>query len=144
MVSQRDHDDVGALDRFGAGEHFEAFFTGYLDGLGTFVEADDDVASGLFEVQRVGVALGAEAEHSEGFAFEDAQVGVLVGVHFSHKCEIEAPIMGIFRSETRRSVNRSACCLKSFDPLGAWLGDESQAVDSKRVIPARRRVSDEP
>ena len=103
-VRQRDHDDISALYRLGAGEHFEAFFTGYLDGLGTFVEADDDVASGFLEVQRVGVALGAEAEHSEGFAFEDAQVGVLVGVHFSHKCEIEAPIMGIFRAETRRSV----------------------------------------
>jgi hypothetical protein len=67
----------------------------------------------------VGVALGAEAEHSEGFAFEDAQVGVLVGVHFSHKYEIEAPIMGIFRCETRRSVCRRGVLggfLTVFDP----------------------------
>ena len=82
-VGQRDHDDVGALHGLGGRDDFEALFAGDRDGLGAFVEADDDVAAAVLEVQRVGVALGAEAEDGEGFVLEHAEVGVFVGVNFS-------------------------------------------------------------
>ena len=86
-VGQRDEDDVGALHGFGGVEDFKAFFLRDGDGFAAFVKADDDVAAAFFEVERVGVALGAEAEHGEGFAFENVQVGVFVGVDFCrHLC----------------------------------------------------------
>ena len=144
-VRQRDHDDFGALDCLGTGEHFEALFPGYFDRLRSLVETDDDVASGLLEVERVGVALGAEAEHSEGFAFEDAQVGVLVGVHFSHKYEIERPIMGIFRAETRSSVRRMAVrgrFLMDSNGFGSFSVDgESSGPGQRSPFRGQRRPS---
>ena len=36
----------------------------------------------VLEIQRVGVALRAEAEDGEGFAFESCEIGVFVGVDF--------------------------------------------------------------
>ena len=36
----------------------------------------------VLEVERVGVALRAEAEHGEGFVFEHAEIGVFVGIYF--------------------------------------------------------------
>lgn len=40
-------------------------------GLGTGIQADDDLAAAVLEVERVGVALGPEAEHGEGLVLED-------------------------------------------------------------------------
>jgi hypothetical protein len=55
--------------------------------LGLGIKTDDDLASALFEVQSVGVALGTEAEDCEGFSFEKFEVGVFVGENFGwHGC----------------------------------------------------------
>ena len=55
---------------------------GDLARLGARVEADDDLAAAVLQVERVGVALGAVAEDGQGLVLEDAEVGVLVGVDF--------------------------------------------------------------
>ena len=68
-VRQRDEDHVCAAHRFRRGDDFKALFLGHGDGLGAFVEADDHVHAALLEVERVGVALRAEAEDGEGFIF---------------------------------------------------------------------------
>ena len=36
----------------------------------------------VLQIQRVGVALGTEANDGEGFVFQYAEVGVVVGVDF--------------------------------------------------------------
>ena len=85
-VGQRDEDHVGPFHGFAGFIDFEAFFLGDGDRLAAVVEADDHLGAGFLEVQRVGVALGTEAEHGEGFAFEDGEIGVFVGVDFGgHK-----------------------------------------------------------
>ena len=43
-VRQRNENDVGALDGFGGGDDFKAFFLGDGNGLAAFVKADDDLA----------------------------------------------------------------------------------------------------
>src|SRR5690606_32538146 len=81
-VGQTDEDDVGLANGLGGGDDGEAVLLGDGGGLGTFVEADDDLDAGVLQVEGVRVALGAVAEHCDGFVFEEAEVGVLVGVYF--------------------------------------------------------------
>ena len=84
-VRQRDHDDVGAFDGLGGGDDFKALFLRDGNGLAAFVKADDDLEAAVFEVERVGVALRAEAEDRQRFVFQHAKVGVFVGINFGHK-----------------------------------------------------------
>ena len=63
-------------------DHFKALFLGDGNGLAAFVKADDDVEAAVLEVQRVGMALGAKAEHGERFIFQHAEIGVFVGIDF--------------------------------------------------------------
>ena len=64
-------------------DDLETLFLRDGNGLAAFVEADDDSLRPLsLEVQRVGVALRAEAEHGEGFVFQHAEIGVFVSVDF--------------------------------------------------------------
>ena len=81
-IGQRDHDDVGAFDGFGGGDDFKAFFLRDGDGLAAFVKADEDLKAAVLEVERVGVALRAEAEDRQRFVFQHAEVGVFVGINF--------------------------------------------------------------
>ena len=81
-VGQSDHDHVGATDRLGGIDDLEAVLLGDGAGLGARVEADDDLAAAVLEVQRVGVALGTVAEDGERFVGEHAEIGVFVGVDF--------------------------------------------------------------
>ncbi len=66
-VRQGNKNNVGAANGFGRGDHLEPFFPRDPDGFAAFVKADDDPATAVFEVERVGMALGAKAEHGEGF-----------------------------------------------------------------------------
>ena len=81
-VRQRDQDHIRAPNGFGGGHHFKALFLRDRDGFAALVKADDDLATAVFEVERVGVALRAEAEHGQGFVFEHAQVRVFVRINF--------------------------------------------------------------
>ena len=56
--------------------------SGLLRGLGAFVKADDDVDAGVAQVQRMGVALGAEADNGNLFAVEGVDVAVFLIVDF--------------------------------------------------------------
>ena len=46
------------------------------------IQADDDVHAAVLEVERVGVALGAEADDRAGLGGEEFEVGVFIGVNF--------------------------------------------------------------
>ena len=81
-VGDGDHNHLGAAHGLVGVEHFKAGLLRDFAALGFWIEADDDFATALFEVQRVGVALGAEAKNSKGLSLENFQVGVFVGVDF--------------------------------------------------------------
>ena len=81
-VRQADHDDVGAADGLGGVIDLEAVLLGDGAGLRARVEADDDLAAALLQVDRMGVALRTVAEDGEGLVLEHAEVGVFVGVDF--------------------------------------------------------------
>ena len=81
-VGQADHDDVGAAHGLGGVENLEAVLLGDRAGLGAGIEADDDLAAAVLQVERVGVALRPVAEDGEGFVGEHAEIGVFVGVDF--------------------------------------------------------------
>ena len=75
------------------------------------IEADDDLDAAFLEVQRVGVALGAEAEHGAGFAFENGEVGVFVGVDFcghGERCGLRLKIQCDLRARATRPVRVSS------------------------------------
>ena len=74
--------DVGATDGFGGLIDLEALLLRGGGGLGTLVQAHDDVQSAVAEVHRVGMSLGTEAEDGEGLVLQEAEIGVLIGVHF--------------------------------------------------------------
>ena len=63
-------------------ENLEAFFRGNRARLRAGIQPDDDFDARFLEVQRVRVALGTKAEHGAGFAFENGEIGVFVGVNF--------------------------------------------------------------
>jgi hypothetical protein len=53
-------------------------------GLGTLVQAHDDVESAVAGGSSHGNVPGTEAEDGEGLVLEETEIGVLVGVHFGH------------------------------------------------------------
>ena len=80
LVGGEDHDDVRLL---GGGVHvddLEAGLAGLLGGLGALAEADADVAAGVHEVQRVGVALGAVADDGDLLVLDDLGLAVVLVV----------------------------------------------------------------
>ena len=87
-VRQADHDDVGKADRLRRIKHFEAMLRRDGAGLRTWIEADDDLAAAVLQIERMGVALRTIAEDGERFVFEHAEIGVFVGVDFSGHDEI--------------------------------------------------------
>ncbi len=85
-IGDGDENDVRPLDGLGGIEDFEALFLGDRAGFAAGVKADDDLDPAVLEVERVGVALGAEADDGGGFAFEGFEGGVFVGIDFGwHK-----------------------------------------------------------
>ena len=84
LVVDEDHDDVRRLRRFGHGHDGEAVLFRHGPGLAALAQADDHVAAGVAQVQRVGVALRAVADDGDLLAVELAQVAVLLIVHSCH------------------------------------------------------------
>ena len=81
-VGQRDHDDVGLPHGFCGGDNLKTLFLRDGNGFAAFVKSDDDRKAAVFEVERVGVTLRAEAEDRQRFVLQHAEVGVFVGIDF--------------------------------------------------------------
>ena len=64
-IGKQDHSNVGGLGRVGDAFHCKPFSLRLLPALRALVEADDNVATGVFQVQRVGVALAAVADDGD-------------------------------------------------------------------------------
>ena len=81
-VRQADHNDIGEANRLRRIKNREAMLLRYGAGLRTRIEADDDLAAAVLQIERMGVALRTIAEDGERFVFEHAEIGVFVGVDF--------------------------------------------------------------
>ena len=88
-VRSGDENHVGSLDGLGGVHDLEAELLGDFTGLRLRVEADDDLEAAVLEVERVGMALRAEADHGEGFLLERSDRGVLGGIDLrGHGCSV--------------------------------------------------------
>ena len=78
--------DIGAAHRFRRAHHFKSLGLRHGNGFASLIQADNNLAAAVFQVQGMGVALGAEAQNGQGFVLQVFQVGVFVGINFGrHK-----------------------------------------------------------
>ena len=79
---------VKGVAGFAGGEDLKPVRLGDRNRFAPLVEADDDVAAAVLEVERVGVALRAKAEDGQGLALEKFQVSVFIRKYFcGHRME---------------------------------------------------------
>src|SRR5581483_8485790 len=117
-VGQADHDDVGATHGLAGVENLESVLGRDGPRLGAGIKADDDLAAGVLEVKGMGMALGAIAEHGEGFIGENAEIGVLVGVDFGghgKKVGVECRKVKVERRNRRLKAKRQPGCIRTFN-----------------------------
>jgi hypothetical protein len=76
------HDHVGKADRLSGVMDRKSIVLGHLAALAAWIQANDDLAAAVFKIEGMGVTLRAEAEHGEGFALKNREIGILVGVDF--------------------------------------------------------------
>src|SRR5207253_1072312 len=70
------------LHGLGGRDDFKPAFLGHRDRLAALIEPDDDVEPAFLQVQGMGVALGAKAEHGKGLILQYVEVRVLVSINF--------------------------------------------------------------
>src|SRR5205807_10344969 len=81
LVREQDHHEVAAAGGVDDRDDLEALLARLGDRLRVLAQADDDVDAGVFEVERVGVALRAVADDGDGLAVEEPEVSVVVVDH---------------------------------------------------------------
>ncbi|MPM61343.1 hypothetical protein SDC9_108201 [bioreactor metagenome] len=84
LVVDENHDEVGRLGGLSHGHDGKAVLLGHRPALSALIQADDHVAAGLPQVQRVGVALASVAYDGDLLPLQIAEFTVLVIVHFCH------------------------------------------------------------
>ena len=78
LVRQQDHHNVGFGNGLGNRLDLEALLLGVFHGLRGRTQADDDIHTGIAQVQRVGVTLGTVTEDGHLLAIEHGQIGILL------------------------------------------------------------------
>ena len=81
FVIDQNHDDVGFFGRIFHRLDNQTGFFRLAPGLGAGAQPDPNIQPAILQVERVGMALRAVADHGELFAFEQAQIGVVVIVN---------------------------------------------------------------
>ena len=114
FIVDEDHDDVGNLCRLGAGHDLHSLSFGLCPALGAFVKTDDHIHAAVFQVQSVGVTLGAVTDNRNGFAFELLQIAILL---------IENPCHSIylFLSFFILGTSKNLCTSETGFCPGSWL-----------------------
>ena len=84
FVRGEDHDDVCDLCRLFRRHDFQAGLFRLRPGFAPLVEADDDFDAALLQVERMGVALAAVTDDSDGLVFQDSDVAVGLIVYLCH------------------------------------------------------------
>ena len=83
LVVDKDHDDVSSLGCICNGHNVEAVLGCLVPGLAV-AKANDDVAAGISEVLCMGMALRAVTDHRDLLTIQDAEIAVLLIIHFCH------------------------------------------------------------
>ena len=84
FIVDQDHDDVCGLGGFRNGHHFKSVLLGYRPGFAAAAEADDYIAAGIPEIERVRMALRTVPDDGDFLAVKLAEVTVFFIVHFCH------------------------------------------------------------
>src|SRR5699024_9273116 len=87
----------------GDGAHGQALLLGLRGGLRALPQADPDLDAAVAQVQRMGVALGSEADDGDLLALDDGQVGVVVVEDLSHDVLLRCGVRATGRSYRRVS-----------------------------------------
>ena len=82
---QQDHHDVAGARGVGHVEDPHAVPLGIRAARRVRPQPDDDLDTRILQVQRVGVTLGAVAEHGHGLALEQPEVGVALVEDVRHQ-----------------------------------------------------------
>ena len=79
LVGHQHHDDVGPLGGLGDVHDLDLFLLGLLRRSRALAERDDDVLHArVAEVQHVGMALAAVADHGDLLRFDQVDVGITI------------------------------------------------------------------
>ena len=65
LIIDQDHDDVSTLCSFCSGEYFETLCLSLCPGLGALVQTDDNMTSGILQVQCMCMTLAAVADNCD-------------------------------------------------------------------------------
>ena len=65
LIIDQDHDDVSTLCSFCSGEYFEPLCLSLCPGLGALVQTDDNMTSGILQVQCMCMTLAAVADNCD-------------------------------------------------------------------------------
>src|SRR5699024_4499506 len=129
LVRGEDHDQIGPLGDLRDGADGEALLLGLGGGLRALAQAHADLDAAVAQVQRVGMALGAEADDSDLLALDDGQVGVVVVEDLSHDVLLRCGV---------RATGRSYRPVSYVVRVGLWMWDAG-AVDAARGQDSRLR-----
>ena len=78
LIIDQNHDDVSLFRRFCGCVDFKALFLCSLPASGSLIETDDDLASGVSEVQRMRMSLAAVADDCDCLAFQQGKIAVFL------------------------------------------------------------------
>jgi hypothetical protein len=81
LVGRQDHDEIALRGGLRHAGDLQARALRLLNRRGALAQAYDDVHTGVLEVQRVGMALGAVADDGHGLALQETEIGVVVVEH---------------------------------------------------------------
>ena len=84
LIRDQDRRDVSLLDCFSDRVDLQAVLFSDLLGLGTLIEADDDVCTAVLEVQGMSMALAAIADDGNRLAVHEFPICILIIVSFCH------------------------------------------------------------
>ena len=81
-VGHGDENHVGLLDRLGGVVNLETEFLRGRNRFAAGIKANDDLDAAFLQVQRVGMALRAKANHGHGLVLQYVQVTIFVRIDF--------------------------------------------------------------
>ncbi|MNH09544.1 hypothetical protein D3C79_690010 [compost metagenome] len=82
FVRGQDHDQVGSRNGRSHIGNFQAVSFGFGNGSRAFTQTDSDIHTGVFQVARLSVALGAVTDDGNFLALDDRKVAVFVVENF--------------------------------------------------------------